>query len=196
MFADTGELLEEVDATRARQSPRASRRPDRRVHFDRTVDEPDQWTLMLSRALPLHKFRVDDEAGTEVYVSPRTAEVSARRRRRATRVLAWIGAIPHWLYFTPLRVNQPLWYWLVVWTSGLGCVLAVLGLVLGVTQFRKPQAVPPRRVDPVRGLDAVALHHRRRVRRVHADLGVQRPAVDGAVRVDQRDGARACDATC
>jgi hypothetical protein len=40
------------------------------------------------------------------------------------------------MYFTALRTNQPLWYRIVVWTSALACVLAVLGLVLGVTQLR------------------------------------------------------------
>jgi hypothetical protein len=33
-------------------------------------------------------------------------------------------------------LNQPLWYRIVVWTAGLGCVLAVMGLILGITQFR------------------------------------------------------------
>jgi hypothetical protein len=34
-------------------------------------------------------------------------------------------------------LNQPLWYWTVVWVSAAGCVLAVLGLVLAFTQFRR-----------------------------------------------------------
>ena len=114
---------------------------------------------------------------------------------RGSRALAWIGTIPHWLYFTALRINQPLWYRIVVWTSALACVLAVLGLVLGITQWRD-EAVPAGRGRSLRGLDAVALHHRRRVRRVHADVGVQRPAVDGAVRVDQRDRPGESSATC
>ena len=54
-----------------------------------------------------------------------------------TRTLAWIATIPHWFYITPLRTNQPLWYWTVVGASALGCLLALLGLVLGVTQFHK-----------------------------------------------------------
>jgi hypothetical protein len=55
---------------------------------------------------------------------------------RRSRTLAWLGTIPHWFYFASLRANQPLWYRIVVWTSGLGVVLALLGLVLGVTQYR------------------------------------------------------------
>ena len=74
--------------------------------------------------------------GTELYVQPATGEVSVLTTRRS-RGLAWIGTIPHWLYFTALRLNQPLWYRIVVWTSALTCVLAVMGLVLMVTQFRR-----------------------------------------------------------
>ena len=78
----------------------------------------------------------DDGAGTEVYVSPSIGEVRLVTTTK-TRTLAWIATIPHWIYFTPLRTNQPLWYWTVVVTSALGCVLALLGLVLGVTQLNK-----------------------------------------------------------
>jgi hypothetical protein len=48
-----------------------------------------------------------------------------------------MGTIPHWLYFAALRTNQPVWYRIVAWGAALSCVLAVMGLVLGVTQFRK-----------------------------------------------------------
>jgi hypothetical protein len=40
------------------------------------------------------------------------------------------------MYFSWLRTNQPVWYRTVVWTSTAACVLALLGLVLGVTQWR------------------------------------------------------------
>jgi len=137
VFADTGELLDAVDAdTEKSIAARFVGAPESSVHFLRTVDRPDQWTLLLSHALPLEKFAVDDGRGTQVYVSAADAAVTLVTSTR-TRTLAWIATIPHWFYITPLRVNQPLWYWTVVWASGLGCVLAVLGLVLGITQFRK-----------------------------------------------------------
>ncbi|HET7608614.1 MAG TPA: hypothetical protein VFL84_08065, partial [Gammaproteobacteria bacterium] len=90
----------------------------------------------LGRDLPLYKFAVRDGAGTEVYVSPYVGDVRLVTTTK-TRTLAWIATIPHWFYITPLRTNQPLWYWIVVATSALGCLLALLGLVLGVTQFHK-----------------------------------------------------------
>ena len=135
VFADTGEPLDEIDVATARNV--AAKFLDvaaSDVELLHTVERPDQWTLQLSRDLPLHKFAVHDGAGTEVYVSPYTAEVRLVTTTR-TRTLAWIATIPHWFYITPLRTNQPLWYWTVVGASGLGCLLAILGLILGVTQL-------------------------------------------------------------
>ena len=136
VFADTGERLAAVNSTAAAAvASQFSGRPREAVEYAGTFTEPDQWTLVERGQLPLHKLLIADEARTELYVSPRTAEV-VMLTTRGSRLLAWVGAIPHWLYFTALRTNQPLWYDIVVWTSTLGCLLAVIGLVLGVTQFR------------------------------------------------------------
>jgi hypothetical protein len=135
VFADTGEVLEELSMAQSRDvAARFARVGRHQLHHVRTLHEVDQWTLQTR--LPLHKFRVDDQAGTELYVQPQTGEVAMMTTRRA-RGLAWVSTIPHWMYFTALRTNQPLWYQIVVWTSALACVLAVLGLILGLTQFRR-----------------------------------------------------------
>jgi hypothetical protein len=137
VFADTGDVLAELSLPESRTvAARFSRVPEDRVHHVRTLTDVDQWTLTQSRQLPLYKFRVDDPAGTELYVQPHIGEVTLTTTRRG-RGLAWISTIPHWLYFRALRVNQPAWYRLVVWTSALACAAAVLGLVLGATQFRR-----------------------------------------------------------
>jgi hypothetical protein len=144
VFADTGEVLE--GATLAQSRTIASRFAgvtEDRVEHVATLNKVDQWTLVQSRQLPLHKFRVDDERGTELYVSPRTGEVTMATTRRG-RALAWISTIPHFFYFRALRENQPVWYRFVVWSSGLVCALAVLGLVLGVVQSRRKYAGPMR----------------------------------------------------
>lgn len=137
VFADDGSVLEEVPRELAADIAAAwlGVSPER-VAFVATLDEPDQWTLTLSGDLPLHEFSVDDGRATRIYVSQASGDV-ALVTTRASRFFAWIGVIPHWLYFTPLRLNQPAWYWTVVALSGVGCVLAALGLVLGVTQFRR-----------------------------------------------------------
>ncbi len=137
VFADTGEPLDEIDVDTARGVAAefvGTKVGD--VELDHLVERPDQWTLQLGRDLPLYKFAVSDGAGTEVYVSPYMGDVRLVTTTK-TRTLAWIATIPHWFYITPLRTNQPLWYWIVVGASALGCLLALLGLVLGVTQFHK-----------------------------------------------------------
>lgn len=116
-----------------------------------TLDEPDQWTLTSMRELPLYHYAVDDGLGTEVYVSPRTAQVSVYTTRQS-RTLAWLGTIPHWLYFAGLRNNQPLWYDLVVYGAYAGCIVAVLGLLLGVVQWRRVRPFRLARAIPYRGL--------------------------------------------
>lgn len=137
VFADTGEVLSEVNLDQARAITAAfARVPLDKVRHVETLEKIDQWTLQ-SR-LPLYKFAVDDGAGTEIYIQPRTGEVAMHTTSRA-RMLAWMGTIPHWFYFTALRGDQPLWYKLVVWTSALVCVLAVLGLVIGTVLLRRPK---------------------------------------------------------
>jgi uncharacterized iron-regulated membrane protein len=151
VFADTGELLDE--ATRAQSRTIASRfmdLPEDRIRHVATLTKTDQWTLGQSRALPLHKFRVDDDEATELYVQPLTGEVVTLTTRKS-RGFAWISTIPHWLYFSALRDNQPLWYRTVVWTSGAVCVLAVLGLLLGFTQFRKTRPFTLSKAIPYSG---------------------------------------------
>ena len=136
VFADTGEMLMPIDGPTARMlAARFIDVPESQIEFMHEVRRPDQWTLTLSRALPLLKFRARDAAGTELYVSPRLAEVVLATTNR-DRLLAWTGVIPHWLYFAPLRLNQPLWYSVVVYLSEIGVVMAVLGLVVGIMRFK------------------------------------------------------------
>jgi PepSY-associated TM region len=95
------------------------------------VTRPDQWTVSGEyRGLrPLDKYSWPD--GKEVYVSRRTGEV-AQSTTRASRLGAYFGAIPHWLYFTPLRENGRLWNRTVLWASGVGAVTSLLGLIVGI----------------------------------------------------------------
>jgi len=96
---------------------------------------PDQWTIGNRRQVPLHRIEVGDGASTELYVSEPLWEVSVMTTRRS-RELAWVSAIPHWLYFVELRRHESAWRQVILWTSGVGSILAVLGLALGVVQSR------------------------------------------------------------
>ena len=139
VFADTGETMAPASVADTRRiASRFLGVPESLLVDAGQLTAPDQWTLQLARRGGLQKFTVDDDADTEIYVSPRTAEVVLTTTSR-DRMLAWIGVIPHWMYFSWLRTNQPLWYRTVVWTSTAASVLALLGLVLGVTQWRRTQ---------------------------------------------------------
>lgn len=149
VFADTGERVDEFSVEQAREiGSQFMGRPISDVSYVETLTDVDQWTLLQGRQLPLHRFRVNDAPASELYVQPWTGEVVQLTTRRS-RLLAWVGTIPHWLYFTALRENQPLWYSLVVWTSTLACVVTLLGLVLGVVQYRRKK--PLRSAIPYSG---------------------------------------------
>jgi hypothetical protein len=91
----------------------------------------DQWTVQQSfRSLqPLWKYSWPD--GQQVYVSEESGEV-VQYTTPALRLGAYLGPIPHWIYFAPLRKHQPAWSRFVIWTSGVGTTSAILGLVIGI----------------------------------------------------------------
>ncbi len=152
VHADSGEIMQPLAPEEAAElASRFLAIPAAKFRFQQTLDHTDQWTFTVGRDLPLYKFIVDDEAVTEVYVSANAARVSTVTTRKS-RTMAWLGTIPHWLYFESLRDNQPLWTKVVVWSSGAGCIMAVLGLGLAVTRFRKVRPFELRRAIPYRGL--------------------------------------------
>src|SRR5688572_25363534 len=105
VFADTGEYMTAIDSTAAAKiAARFINLPEDKVRFVGELTEPDQWTLTLSRQLPLYKMAVDDGRHTELYVSADTAEV-VQITTRSSRLLAWVSVIPHFLYFAPLRLS-------------------------------------------------------------------------------------------
>lgn len=151
IFADNGDVLSELNEVQAQlMASDFLNIPSEQFHLLDKISEIDQWTISNARQLPLLKFAADDGLGTQVYVSQANAEVAIYTTSQS-RLLAWLGTIPHWLYFTALRANQPLWYDIVVWSSGLACVLAFLGLLMGVTQFRKVRPFSLARAIPYQG---------------------------------------------
>lgn len=137
IFADNGETLDEVDQAKAILiASQFMRVPQNKVRYLQLLTEADQWTIEDRGLLPLHKVSIDDADRTQLYISPIDGE-AIRLTTRGSRSLAWIAAIPHWLYFRPLRVNDSLWAQIVIWTSGLGCILAIAGIVVGTVQYRR-----------------------------------------------------------
>ncbi|HEX3914404.1 MAG TPA: hypothetical protein VHW71_12915 [Steroidobacteraceae bacterium] len=96
----------------------------------------DQWTVSgeFNDVRPLYRFALGDAAGTQLYVS----SISGRAVQATTareRFWNWLGAIPHWLYFTELRRHAWLWSQVLIYSSLLGCFLAGVGIYLGVRQM-------------------------------------------------------------
>ena len=100
----------------------------------RALDAVDQWTvqLPLARLKPLWQYSWPE--GEQIYVSQTTGEV-VQYTTRASRLGAWVGAIPHWLYVTPLRQHGQLWSRIVIGLSAIGTFVAVLGLTIGLWTF-------------------------------------------------------------
>ena len=99
--------------------------------------ENDQWTVgdnSVGRR-PLYRFSFDDPDATRLYISSITGEVVVWTTR-GQRFWNWLGAVPHWLYFTEFRRNGALWVQTIIWTSLLGTFLTVIGLYLGIARFR------------------------------------------------------------
>ena len=97
----------------------------------------DQWTVgRYVRDRPLHRFDFDDPAGTSVYVSGTAGQIVVWTTA-TQRFWNWLGTVPHWLYFTALRSDVVLWSEIVIWAAVLGSFLTVVGIGLGITQFRR-----------------------------------------------------------
>jgi hypothetical protein len=96
--------------------------------------EEDQWTVegQFQDLRPIRKYSWPD--GEQVYVSTVTGDV-VQYTTRASRMGAYFGAIPHWLYFTPLRKHGQQWSRLVIWASGFATVTAILGIAIGIWMF-------------------------------------------------------------
>ncbi len=96
--------------------------------------EADQWTVSeeFAELRPLRKYSWPD--GQQVYVSTVTGDV-VQYTTRASRLAAWFGAIPHWLYFTPLRKHGQRWSRVVIGASGLGTAAALLGITIGLWMY-------------------------------------------------------------
>jgi len=108
----------------------------------------DQWTVYgrFRQHAPLFKASFADPAGTALYISGATGEV-VQDTTSQERFWNWLGAVPHWLYFTSFREIQWLWYDVVVYATVLGVFLTATGLYLGIRMYGRG-----RRRSPYRGL--------------------------------------------
>lgn len=131
VYADTGatqgaistELLHRIAAAWTKQPTGAA--------TVQLIDEVDQWTIPMGVLDPVALWKYSWPSGDEVYVSQSSGDV-VQHTTTASRIAAYLGPIPHWLYFTPLRKHGREWSQLVVWSSGIGAIAALLGVGIGV----------------------------------------------------------------
>jgi hypothetical protein len=163
VYADTGERQLDVSNAMALRIASAWVAQPASAAKVAILDEADQWTVQTSfRALrPLTRFAWPN--GDQVYVSSRSGEI-VQFTTPTSRLQAYLGPIPHWLYFTPLRSRPSLWNAVVTWVSGIGAVAAMLGLLLGIWMYSPSRRY---RVDGA----AVSLPYRG-PKRWHAILGL------------------------
>ena len=148
----TGSLLERISADQAADVARRFAAGDSPAapHLLGLI-ERDQWTVSgdFNPERPLYRFGLGDDAGTELYVSSRSGR-AVQMTTAKERFWNWLGAVPHWLYFTELRRHPRLWSEVVILTSLLGCFLAGVGIYLGI---RRLAARPAGRWSPYSGFN-------------------------------------------
>ena len=134
VYADTGEeqLAVPMDMVHRAAAAWTGQRVETATVEEMT--DVDQWTVQtrLRDLQPLYKFSFPD--GQQVYISANTGEVE-QYTTTGSRWGAYVGAIPHWLYFTPLRKHGTEWSKIVIWSSGIGTGSAILGIVVGVWMY-------------------------------------------------------------
>ena len=137
VYADTGEQISELTAEEATAIARAFvPESAATLRYDAYLLDSDQWTLSsaLRPLMPLHRFALGDAASTTLYVSALTGEAVMKTTSRE-RFWGYLGAVLHWLYFTPFRRDVGLWANTIIYGSLLGCLMCLSGLVWGLWRF-------------------------------------------------------------
>jgi len=108
-------------------------------HID-TIRALDQWIPFgsMKAELPVYRYHFADDEQHQLYQSSKTGKV-IQFTTHSERIWAWLGAIPHWIYFTWLRQDVDLWSNVVIALSGAGSLMVLGGLWMGIvrwTQYR------------------------------------------------------------
>jgi len=128
VFADTGEVLAPLTPEQAIQA--ALPLAGAAVRYDARLEDADQWTFSVRGRMPLHRLIVDDAAGTRLYVAEQGGEVVMKTTANGRR-WGYLGAVIHWIYFTPFRRQSALWSGAIIWISIAGTVMALAGFAWG-----------------------------------------------------------------
>ena len=139
VFADNGELFGGTDTTLAVQLAVAFGKNRSKPKSIETLTETDQWMAgarSQGYTTPVYRLKMLDGNCTYIYVSTQTGEVVQMVNARQ-RFLAWLGPIPHWIYPAMLLRNRPLWNDIIIWTSSLGTIMCISGIVMGFIRYKR-----------------------------------------------------------
>lgn len=117
--------------------------------YDGAFYEQSQWSYFTEARehYPLHRFSTEGRAPRQVFFSSRTGEPIVATTF-GTRVLYYLGPGLHYFSFYPIRNNSALWRGLVNWSSGIGALTCLIGIVIGLWQLRWRAIGTDRRVVP------------------------------------------------
>lgn len=96
-----------------------------------TLQDIDKWIPFnrLTSHLSIYKIVGSDKSFT--YISSKTGEL-LQHNTLSGRRWAWVGALPHYVYITPLRRDSKLWSDTVIWMSGLCTISVIFGLIIAI----------------------------------------------------------------
>jgi len=133
VYADTGvEQTQSGQAMRDRMVSTWTGQPVSAATVE-SVTETDQWMVgnRLRTLRPLWKYSWPD--GQAAYIGE-SGEVLLHTTR-GSRLRAYLSAIPHWLYFTPLRKHQPVWIRIATYSAMVGVGGAIIGIIVGLWMY-------------------------------------------------------------
>lgn len=131
-----------------------------------TLTELDQFVPFgrMKEQLPIYRYHFSGPEEYQLYIGSTTGDI-LQFTDKDQRFWAWLGAIPHWIYFTWLRQNQVAWTQTVIWSSGIGCLMVIAGMWVGIDVWRKS-----RRASKRSGIDIKP--YRKRWYRWHYTFGL------------------------
>lgn len=101
---------------------------------------------------PAYRVRFNDPRSTAVYVGVRGGIPFGTVTLR-TRVTTWLGTVPHWLYFQwLLQDREPLWVAVNIALPSIAVLLALTGILLGLSQLFPRRRRGDWRPSPYRGV--------------------------------------------
>ena len=98
-----------------------------------SISEPDIWlkSNSIKCCSEIIKINFDDKNKSQVYLNLNTAEI-IQFTTEEERFFAWIGAIPHLIYFKDFSGSNFFWKWIIFFLSGFGSLMAFAGLMSGL----------------------------------------------------------------